>query len=120
MKTLSLRSLSLGVPALLGAALSLTLARPAEAAPCSMLPNPVYVTGSGKVVLADLAKALSASGITLIYKLQGSCLAVDAILNGTPLDIATDATASYWDATAELKCDLDTLEPTKNIADIGI
>jgi hypothetical protein len=103
--------------ALLGAAAVLGAASPAEAGLCSALPNPVYITGGGKVAIADLAKALSSSGISLIYKLQGSCLAVDAILNGTHVGTMTDTAASYWDATAELKCDLD---PTGEVADLGL
>jgi hypothetical protein len=84
----------------------------AHAAPCSELPNPVYVTGGGKVVLSGLAKALHSTGVTPIYKLQGSCLAVDAVLNGTALT----GTATYWDDTSELSCDLDPMV----IADLGI
>src|SRR5262249_21685491 len=65
--------------------------------------------------------------------LQGSCNAVDAILNGTPIATGTstmldggagdggtggpvDNTATYWDAMAEQTCDLD----PGTIADIGI
>jgi len=100
------------------AALSVFAAAPsAEAALCSTLVNPVYITGGGKVAIADLARALSASKISLVYKLQGSCLAVDAILNGTPVGSATDVTASYWDSSTELKCDLD---PKGQVADLGL
>lgn len=100
------------------AALAVLAAAPsAEAKLCSALTNPVYVTGGGKVAIADLARALSASGISLVYKLQGSCLAVDAILNGTHVGTATDVTASYWDASTELKCDLD---PKGQVADLGL
>jgi hypothetical protein len=103
---------SLGVAAVLGAA------SPANAGLCSALPNPVYVTGAGKVAIAELAQALTSSGISLVYKLQGSCLAVDAILNGTHVGTPADLTASYWDASsAEVKCDLD---PTGNVADLGL
>jgi hypothetical protein len=103
--------------ALLGAAAVLGAAAPARAALCSALPNPVYITGGGKVAIADLAKALSSSGISLVYKLQGSCLAVDAILNGTHVGTMTDTVASYWDASVEQKCDLD---PAGNVADLGL
>jgi hypothetical protein len=102
--------------ALLGAAAVGFVSSPAHAVLCSTLPNPVYITGSGKVAIADLAKALSSSKISLIYKLQGSCLAVDAVLNGTHIGTMTDTVASYWDAAAELKCDLD---PAGNVADLG-
>jgi hypothetical protein len=114
------RSFLLRGPALLGALAALSVlaaAPPAEAALCSALPNPVYITGGGKVAIADLARALSASGISLVYKLQGSCLAVDAILNGTHVGSATDVTASYWDASIEQKCDL---APTGQVADLGL
>jgi hypothetical protein len=98
-------------------AVALSAARPAAAGACSALSNPVYVTGSGKIVIGYLAKALSASGIHLIYKLQGSCLAVDAILNGTKVGGAADLNASYWDATTEQTC---TLDPAGNVADLGL
>ncbi|MFO0611989.1 MAG: hypothetical protein U0414_05355 [Polyangiaceae bacterium] len=94
--------------ALLGAGIvALTLAPTgAHALDCDTLPNPVYVTGSGKVILAGLGKALAASGITLVYKLQGSCLATDAILAGTKVTSTATDQAIYWDSTSELKCDL--------------
>lgn len=99
------------------AAATLSLASAADAEPCSMLPNPVYVTGGGKVVLAALAKALAPSGTTIVYKLQGSCLALDAILNGTKITGVDADGATYWDAVGEYQCDLD-LEG--NVADVGI
>jgi hypothetical protein len=89
----------------------------ASAALCSSLPNPVYLTGSGKVVVADLAKTLSVSGITLVYKLQGSCLAIDAVLNGTKIGTPTDTKAAYWDSVNELSCDLD---PAGDVADLAL
>lgn len=111
------RSLRCSSAALLAALAALGAAPSAEAKLCSELENPVYVTGGGKVAIADLAKALSSSGISLIYKLQGSCLAVDAILHGTPVGGAMDVAASYWSATAELSCDLD---PAGVVADLGL
>src|SRR5262249_10609424 len=94
----------------LGAALVLAAASPAAAGniPCSMLAKPIYVTGSGKVTMALLGQALAPSGVTVVYRTEGSCLAVDAILNGqTITTTATDFSASYWDMTGtELKCDL--------------
>lgn len=104
----------LGALAFLGV---LGAAPSAEAALCSELANPVYITGGGKVAIADLAKALSSSGINLVYKLQGSCLAVDAILNGTPVGSATDVTAAYWDSATEQKCELP---PEGQVADLGL
>ena len=105
------------VAALLAAAAVLGASSPAHAVLCSALTNPVYITGGGKVAIADLAKALSSSGISLVYKLQGSCLAVDAILNGTPVGSATDTVAAYWDAATEQKCDLP---PTGQVVDLGL
>ncbi|MEP7122544.1 MAG: hypothetical protein ABJE95_16600 [Byssovorax sp.] len=103
--------------ALLGAAAVIGAASPAHAVLCSTLANPVYITGGGKVAIADLAKALSSSGISLVYKLQGSCLAVDAILNGTHVGTAADTVAAYWDSSTEQKCDLD---PMGQVADLGL
>jgi hypothetical protein len=98
----------------LAAALALAIApSPAEAAPCAELPSPVYVTGGGRVLLENLGKVLSPAGVSLVYKLQGSCLALDAILNGTPMT----GQATYWDATTALTCELD---PAGNVADLGI
>jgi hypothetical protein len=88
------------------AAVSLSLSLPAAAAPCGDLKRPVVVVGSGKVIIADLAKALSALGIHVIYKLEGSCLAVDAILNGTSAGLPGD-TATYWTSSGEQSCNLD-------------
>lgn len=90
---------------LLGAAASFAPTT-ASALDCATLPKPVYVTGAGKVILAGLGKALASSGITLVYKLQGSCLATDAILAGTKITSTPTDQAIYWDATGEQKCDL--------------
>jgi ABC-type phosphate transport system substrate-binding protein len=82
---------------------------------CATLPGSTYVTGSSAVkpLIAGLAKALAGTS-TLIYKGQGSCVGVDAVLNGTKLT----GTASYWDATGtELTCNL-TL--TGDVADVGV
>jgi len=69
------------------------------------------------VILAGLGKALSTQGITLVYKLQGSCLARDAILNGTKITGSMATAATYWDATTELQCDLPA---TGVVATLGI
>lgn len=92
--------------------------RTASAAPCESLPKPVYVTGSSAVkpFLKGLGKALSesASPVTIVYKGQGSCTGVDAILESVPMT----GTASYWDASgAETSCDLAL---AGNRADIGV
>jgi hypothetical protein len=70
----------------------------------------VYVTGSSafKPILGALAGVLAGATppVTIIYKGQGSCSGVDAILNGTPLT-GTGAAVSYWDsASMEQHCDL--------------
>lgn len=88
-------------------------ASPAEAAPCADLPNPVYVTGGGRVFLESLGKVLGPQGTTVVYLLQGSCLAVNAILSGTKIT----GPAVYWNATSELTCELD---PAGQNADLGI
>ena len=96
-----------------------TLASPASAELCSARPNPVYVNGGGSVLVESLGKLLSAENTTLVYKKQGSCAAVDSILNGTPLT-GTEATMDagvYWDSTTQHPCDFD---PGGNVADIGI
>lgn len=91
----------------------------ADAATCASLPNPVYVTGSSaaKPLLVKLGTALSKASpaVTLIYKGQGSCTGVDAIVNGT----AITGTANYWTdgMSGDQTCDLDL---TGNTADIGI
>src|SRR5262249_437947 len=55
-------------------------------------------------------------GITVIYKLQGSCLAVDAILNGTKLGSPALDVGTYWDAMGNAQmCDL-----SGDVANIGV
>lgn len=86
---------------------------PALAAPCSDLPNPVYVNGGGGILVETLAKSLLQANITITYVKQGSCLAAGSILNGEKLN----GTAEYWDATTKFTCELD---PAGTNADIGI
>jgi len=94
-------------------------AAPARAELCSARPNPVYVNGGASVFVEALGKLLAGEGTTIIYKKQGSCLAVDSILNGTKLTgKVIDAKGGvYWDATTQYDCDFDDLG---NVADIGI
>jgi hypothetical protein len=101
---------------LTGAAL-LALAAPAAAELCSARPNPVFVTGSGKVAVSNLGKVLATSGVTVIYKTQGSCLALDAILNGTPLTGKADKGGTYYDAVGDHLCDFD---DAGNTADLSL
>ena len=101
------------------AAAGLALATPAEAVLCSSLPSPVYINGGGGIFIENLGRVLSAQGITLIYKRQGSCLAVDSIVNGTPL-VGTEAAGTggiYWDTSTEYACDFDA---AGNVANVGI
>jgi ABC-type phosphate transport system substrate-binding protein len=82
---------------------------------CSTLPGSTYITGSSAVkpLVAGLAKALAGT-TTLIYKGQGSCTGVDAILNGTKIT----GTASYWDNTGtENTCNLSL---AGDVADVGV
>lgn len=136
------RSRPRGLPAALLAAAALSCPWRAEAAvPCNTLSNPVIVTGGGKVVISGLAKALNPNGITVVHKVQGSCKAVDAIVNdatfrkleegtsgSTPDGGAPDGgepdggvpsapiTATYWNGMADETCDLD----PDSIAEVGI
>lgn len=100
--------------------LSLTvLARPAVAADCATLPSPVFVTGStaSKPIFAAVGKALAAQTppVTIVYSGQGSCVGVDAILNGTPIR----GTPAIWDAAGtEAKCDI--AAAATPVADVGV
>jgi hypothetical protein len=105
------------LPPLLVAAAVLSAAQPARAVTCSSLPNLAFVAGSGDIVVADVAKALARSGISVVYLSIGSCIAVDAILNGTPLGGTQYPTAIYYDNNGNQQtCDTD---PTGNDVDIG-
>jgi hypothetical protein len=100
-----------------GLAAGLALASPAEAASCSTLPNPVYVAGSGKLLVQNLATVLAPTNVTIVYLLQGSCITVGNVLNDTPLAVGM---ATYWDAggTAAM-CDLDAnIVPDVGISDV--
>jgi len=102
--------------------LALTAAsRPSRANECATVPNPVYVTGStaAKPLLVELSKYLATqtSPTTIVYLGQGSCVGVDAILNGTPIQGSGSSALSIWDATGtEKTCDVT----TPIVADIGI
>lgn len=94
--------------ALLAFSASWTAASSAQAVECSSLPTPVYVTGAtgAKPLLAKLGAALAkgSSPITIVYKGQGSCAGLDAVLSSTGIS----GTATYWSAEAQgdLTCDL--------------
>jgi hypothetical protein len=101
----------------LGAALlaPALVAATAEAEPCDMLPNPIYLAGTGSKVIASLQQALAGGPFTIVYKLQGSCLAIDEIVNGSTLTSDMILTGKYWDGTSLVDCDL----PTDKVADLG-
>ncbi len=97
---------------------TLSMSFVSNAAECKTQTNPLYVTGSSaiKPLIAKLAPALSAATppMTIVYKGQGSCTGVEAIVNGTKIT----GTAALWDgAGAEQTC---TLDLTGNSADIGV
>ena len=83
----------------------------------------VYITGSSaaKPFLQQIAQQVAAQGIYIVYASTGSCVGVDAILNGTPITTgptAAAASATYWDSSSSpgLACDL----PAPGVpADIG-
>ncbi len=84
----------------------------------------VYVTGSSaaKPFLQQIAEQLVSSGIYLVYTSTGSCVGVDAVVNGTPMTSgappAPAASATYWDSSSStgVACDL----PAEGVAaDIG-
>jgi hypothetical protein len=57
----------------------------------------VYISGGLQPLIAELAKVLfadPAGPITIVHKVQGSCLGLGALLDGTP---PLSGTASYWD-----------------------
>ncbi len=97
---------------------AVSLAGAANAGECGAYANRVVVTGSTaiKPLIAKLAPALQASSppTTIVYKGQGSCTGVDAIVNGTKIT----GTASVWDASGvEQTCNLDFVG---NAVDIGV
>lgn len=102
------------------AALCATLCAPiaAGAAPCSALPNPVYlqVGDTQEPLMKALGQKLRASAvnpITVIYKLSGSCTNIDAIVAGTkittnPLYVPSAAEDPTWDPSKPSpQCDVD-------------
>jgi ABC-type phosphate transport system substrate-binding protein len=128
------------------AALLFGAVRPAEAAQCSALtklgpggattttpaPPVVYVTGSSAVkpFIAALAPAISAATTrpaTIVYRSQGSCLGVSAVVSGTAMATNDTTNASYWDpnsvqlqtSTKTLKEETCTLD-NGTIADVGV
>jgi len=91
------------------------VARDAFAAPCSSMPSPTYIIGStaSQPFITELSKSLTGT-VTLVYQGKGSCVGVDAAINGTKMT----GTANTFDATgATGTCDLDA---GGNTPDIGV
>ncbi len=85
----------------------------------------VYVTGStaAKPFLQQIARQVAGQGVFIVYSSTGSCIGVDAIVNGTAMmtgpSPAPAASATYWDtsSSAGTACDL----PLSGVAaDLGI
>lgn len=83
----------------------------------------VYITGSSAAspFLQQIAQQLVSQNVYVVYESTGSCVGVDAVLNGTPMTTGPSApalTATYWDspASAGVGCEL----PAEGVnADIG-
>lgn len=83
----------------------------------------VYVTGSSAAqpFLQQIARQLAPLNIFIVYESSGSCIGVDAIVNGTAMTTGPTApalSATYWDSLTSTgtACDL----PSEGVsADIG-
>lgn len=83
----------------------------------------VYVTGSSAAqpMLREIARQLAPLNIFIVYESSGSCVGVDAIVNGTPMTTGPNApalSATYWESltSSGTACDL----PAEGVsADIG-
>ncbi len=83
----------------------------------------VYITGSSaaKPFLQQIAQQLVAQNVYIVYASTGSCIGVDAVVNGTPMTTGPTAaatTATFWDSASSngVACDL----PLEGVpADIG-
>ncbi len=84
----------------------------------------IYITGSSaaKPFLQQIAQQLASSNIFIVYTSTGSCIGVDAIVNGTPMTTGSSpapaTSATYWDSSSSqgVACDL----PAQGVtADIG-
>jgi len=83
----------------------------------------VYITGSSAAFpfLRQIAQQLVAQNVYIVYESTGSCVGVDAVLNGTTMTTGPGApalSATYWDSSSSsgVPCDL----PAEGVtADIG-
>jgi ABC-type phosphate transport system substrate-binding protein len=101
--------------------------------PCNAIPLPdggttptVYVGGStaAQPFVQAIAQALllASNPVTIVYKGVGSCAGVDGLLTGTTrMGTPTSTTATYWDATGALTCDLP-VDGSSNypLVDVGV
>jgi len=84
-----------------------------------------YVTGSSSVkpFLQQIAQQLATTGVYVVYTSTGSCGAVDAILNSTPMTTgpspAPAANATYWDSNSSTGS-ICLLPPAGVATDLGI
>jgi len=95
-----------------------------QAVDCRSLPQPVFVTGStaAKPLLAQIGRWLATDAIpaTVVYKGQGSCAGLDAVLNGTALKGEGTTALSHWGADGlEQSCEIAT-SGTGALADISL
>jgi ABC-type phosphate transport system substrate-binding protein len=104
--------------------------RSAAAAPCSGLPNPIYVSGSTAVqpFIQQMSPVLAAATppVTLVYKSAGSCAGVNAIVSDTSSTgaCATGAcitgTASYFTGDGGMTTNTCDLEVAGTHVDVGV
>lgn len=86
--------------------------------------NPVvYVTGTAENYVSALARTLfvDSDPITIVWLGNSSCIALDAVLNGTPIT----GSAYYWDPSStaldgQETCSLPSLDGGGISADVGI
>jgi hypothetical protein len=85
----------------------------------------LYVTGSSasKPFLQTIAQQIAGQNVFIVYSSTGSCVGVDAIVNGTPMTSgpspAPAASATYWDSSSSpgTACDLP---PGGTTANLGV
>jgi hypothetical protein len=85
----------------------------------------VYVTGSSaaKPFLQQIAQQIASQNAFVVYTSTGSCVGVDAIVNGTRMTTgpspAPATSATYWDAPTSTGSDCD-LPAGGVVADLGV
>jgi hypothetical protein len=95
----------------------------AEATPCPSGGNIVYISGSSAVapLLTVLAHALLtlSTPLTLVYQKPGSCVGVNDVLNGLPLD---GQAAIYWSSVTDAgtACTIPVADAGSTLVDIGV